>query len=162
MKIQTLFESINVRTTGEFYHGTNRKFSEFDITADSVNRATNVTGVYLTPSISEASEYGERILKVRVNPRKPFYSMSENEITDAMAQKAKELLLRFTTYKEEWLDMAIIPSFVERGNFGGMSDISGDIKREILLAGGYDAYVDGRHVVILEPNPNTIKILDEF
>jgi len=160
VRVEDIFES--VRTSGVFYHGTNKKFTTFDVNAVPVNRATNVSGAYFTPSMVEAGEYGGRIIKVEINPRKPFFSMQKNQITESMVRKAKELLLKFTTYKEGWLDSAILPAFVERGNFGGLSDISGDIKRDILLAGGYDSYVDGRHVVILEPSQRSVKIVGEF
>lgn len=160
MKAVELFE--NVRTSGVFYHGTNNKFDVFDVKADKINRATNVTGAYFTPSASEADEYGNRVIQVEISPRRPFYYGRKNVITDAMAKKAKELLMRFTNYKEHWLETVIIPSFVEQGDFSKMSDISGDIKREILLAGGYDSYVDGRHVVILDPTPANVRIIKEL
>lgn len=160
MRVEDIFES--VRTSGVFYHGTNNRFDAFDVNAPSINRATNVAGVYFTPSASEADEYGRRIIKAEINPKKPFYSMSKNVITPEMAKVAKDLLFRHTTYKEQWLETAIIPDFIEKGNFGSLSDIDGMIKREILLAGGYDAYVDGRHVAILDPKRTQIKVLKEL
>lgn len=160
MKVQELFE--NVRIAGVFYHGTNSTFNTFDIKAEKANRATNVTGIYFTPMASEADEYGSRIIKAEISPRRPFYNNRKNMVNEAMAEKAKELLFRFTNYKEHWLETVIVPRFVEKGTFEGLADINGDIKREILIAGGYDSYVDGRHVVILEPTTNNIKILKEL
>jgi len=151
-----------VQTSGIFYHGTNAKFDTFDVAAEKVNRATNVSGAYFTPSAVEADEYGSRVLKVEVTTKRPFYAMQKNEVTEEMAAKAKELLSKYTSYKEHWLETAIIPAFIEKGNFNGLSDVSGDIKREILLAGGYDAYVDGRHVVVLEPTSENVEILKEL
>lgn len=162
MKVEQLFENMNVRISGIFYHGTDSNFNNFDVNANKVNRATNVSGIYFTPSASEADEYGKRVIQAEISPRRPFYFGRKNVITDAMAHRAKELLMRYTAYKEQWLENAIIPSFVEKGNFGEMSDISGDIKREILLAGNYDCYVDGRHVVILDPSPSNVKIIKEL
>lgn len=159
MRIQDLEEDI--KTTGIFYHGTNNQFDDFDVSSKSVNRATNVAGVYFTPRKHEAEEYGDRIITARIKTTNPFYFNKKNQISDAMKEKAKELLLKYTNYKEQWLDNAIIPDFAEKGNFTSMSDISGEIKREILLAGGYDSYIDGDHVVILEPSPNNVHVIPD-
>lgn len=142
------------------YHGTNNKFDWWDLKAERVNRGTNVTGIYFTPRRYEAEGFGSRIIEAEVTYRKPFYGSSgkRNNITPPMVKKAREQLLKFTRYKEDWLDSAILPDLVER-EFAAIRDVSGDIKREILLAGGYDAYIDGDHVVILEPNNQNIKVI---
>ena len=157
MKIHHLLEDI--KTSGIFYHGSENRFDHFDVSANKVNRATNVSGIYFTPREHEAHEYGEHIIKARITSENPFYFNKKNEITPEMQSKAKELLLKYTNYKEQWLENAIIPDFVEKGNFRSMSDVSGEIKREILLTGGYDSYVDGDHVVILEPSKKNIEIV---
>ena len=156
MKIRDLFES----TRSVMYHGTNNQFNFWDLSADRVNRGSNVTGIYFTPRREEALEYGSRIITAEVTYNKPFYAYGrKNEITPSMVRKAKELLLRYTTYKEQWLDNAILPSLVEKG-LDAIKDVNGDIKREILIAGGYDAYIDGAHVVILNPSRQNIMVVE--
>lgn len=140
------------------YHGTNNQFDFWDLKAERVNRGTNVTGVYFTPRKEEALEYGGRIITAEVTYRKPFHFNRKNDITPAMVKKARELLLRFTSYRERWLDEAILPDLVDRG-LDAIKDVNGDIKREILVAGGYDAYIDGAHVVILSPTKQNIKVV---
>lgn len=155
MKIRELFES----TTSLMYHGTNNQFDFWDLGASRVNRGNNVTGIYFTPRKEEALEYGSRIITAEVSFKKPFYGHGRaNVFTPKMVEKARELLLKHTNYRERWLDSAILPSLVEKG-LDVIKDVNGDIKREILLAGGYDAYIDGGHVVILSPSRQNIKVV---
>lgn len=136
-----------------YYHGTNREFGQFEIGSEKANRATNITGIYFTPNDYEAEEYGKRIIRAKLHYNKLFNVQQWNDINGAMKQKALELLAKHTTYREEWLKSAIIPDLVEKGYFsGGLRDVSGDVKREILLAGGYDAIKDGDHIAMLTTN----------
>lgn len=154
-----LFEVLDAITSKIYYHGTNREFGKFEIGSQKANRATNVTGIYFTPRREEAEEYGDRIIAARLHYDRMFYGQEQNHIPQQMQDKAFELLLKYTTYREAWLKEAIIPGFVEAGRFtGGLVDISGDLKREILLAGKYDAYKDGDHIVML--NTDNIEIID--
>jgi hypothetical protein len=157
MKIKQLFES---SITGIFYHGTNKKFNEFDVASERVNRGNNVTGIYFTPREEEALEYGSRIIKAHLTVKKPFYHNRKNVFTSKMLEVAKDQLMRFTNYgtKESWVDSVIIPDLQEKGNFMSLN-VNGDIKREILLAGGYDSFVDGAHVVILTPTRMNVKVI---
>lgn len=146
MRLNKLFEGSN----NVYYHGTNREFGKFEVGADKANRATNITGVYFTPHQWEAEEYGQRVIQARLHYKKLFDVQKWNDFNLAMKNKALELLAKHTTYREEWLKKAIIPDMVDKGRFtGGLMDVSGDIKREILLAGGYDAIKDGDHIAML-------------
>lgn len=139
-----------------YYHGTNADFKSFSLEANRVNRGTNVSGIYFTKRESEALSYGPRIIKADLNVNNPFHGQKKNKITQKMEDKTLELLKKHTHYKEDWILTAILPDFVKDGNFRSLRDISGDIKREIILAGGYDSYIDGDHVVVLDPKDITV------
>lgn len=148
---------------GIYYHGTEKDFDTWDIDAEKVNRGFNVAGIYFTPRYSEAREYGDKIIKVSLNLNKPFYFNKKNVISEEMANSVKELLLKYTSYREHWLETSIIPKFIEKGNFDNVLDeINGNIKRKILLSGGYDCFVDGLHVCVLNPSKDNILILDNL
>ena len=151
MKITDLLtESINRNTT--YYHGTNSNFDAFDLGAERANRGTNITGIYFTPRPHEAETFGSRIISANLDVRRPFYNNKRNNIDSKMAATTKALMLRFTRYKDDWLDSVIIPEFIKDGSMRMIRDLNGDVKREILLAGGYDSYIDGDHVVVLLPS----------
>lgn len=143
-----------------YYHGTNKQFTNFDLDAAKENRATNVTGIYFTPREQEAREFGQRVIAATLSVNRPFDINKQNKITQLMLDKYKELLLRYTNMKEQWIDSVKVPEFEEKGSFtNSMFDLSGDIKREILLAGGYDSYIDGVHVVVLNPSSENINLI---
>lgn len=141
-----------------YYHGTNASFDWWVLKADKVNRSQNVEGIYFTPSEGEAKSYGSRVVAARLTYRKPFYSNRRNIITQPMAKVYAEFLSSHTHHPQYWIDEVLVPNFIEKGRVSFM-DIRGGVKRDILLAGGYDAYIDGEHVVILEPSRRNIEVI---
>ena len=148
-----------------YYHGTNERFDNFDLNATRVNRGLNVSGVYFTPFEREARTYGNRIIRANLKVSNPFYSGGrKNKISKNMLSTAREILKKHTHHNERWIENALLPELEEKGNIKVFDGLSGDLKRELLLAGGYDAYIDGHqlsnaHVVVLEPNKRNIILL---
>ena len=130
----------------QWFHATDAEFDEFKIDAPKKNRVTNYDGIYLSQSKQRAGEHGSKIGSYFVKADK---IAKDGEIVpdEAMLAKYKELLLKETTYKEGWIDNAIIPEFLEKGRM--KQDLSGSLKREVMLAGGYDAVMDGGDMIIL-------------
>lgn len=161
MRLVNLLENyINPQKT--YYHGTNNKFNDFDLDATKENRGTNVTGVYFTPRESEARNFGNRVIAANLVVKEPFFNNKKNSISTPMLDEYREMLLRFTSMREHWIDSVKLPEFEEKGIFShSMFDLNGDIKREILIAGGYDSYIDGDHVVVLHPKQQ-IKVIGEM
>lgn len=163
MRVVELMESA-VSATRVYYHGTNENFENFDIEAKRINRGTNVTGVYFTPFEREALTFGSRIIRANLKVVNPFYTGKKNKVTKKMLEVAGEMLRKHTNHAERWIETALLPDFEEKGTLNIFSGMSGDVKRAILIAGGYDAYIDGAHlpnahVVILEPSKRNIKTL---
>lgn len=142
-----------------YYHGTNSNFDDFNIEADKVNRGTNVSGVYFTPRKYEAESFGERVIAAKLFINKPFYNNKFNKISNKMAEVTKQELLKYTRYKSDWIDDVILPNFIKDGSLKEIMNLNGDIKRKVLIAGGYDSYIDGDHIVILSPSKNSIKVI---
>ena len=130
----------------QWFHATDAKFDEFKIDAPKKNRGTNYDGIYFSQSKDRAGEHGSTVGSYFVKADK---IAKDGEIVpdEAMLAKYKELLLKETTYKEGWIDNAIIPEFLEKGRM--KQDLSGSLKREVMLAGGYDAVMDGSDMIIL-------------
>lgn len=163
MKIEQLIENIQrpVSPDTVYYHGTNANFNGFSLDVERQQSNLTVLGVYFTPYEQEARQFGRNVISANLFVQNPFYNLGRNRITNQMTDKYKEILLRFTNQKEYWIDTVLIPEFIEKQTFThSMQDLNGAWKREILLSGGYDAYIDGTHVVILEPSQRNIKILD--
>ncbi len=132
----------------KWYHGTDKEFAAFDLDATAINRTDNPAGIYLTPYEDEAAEYGEKVLSLLVRAEYPF-TEGESEVTDAMVDKYTELLKKHSSYSDDWIDRVIAPKFKETGYPKGLS---GNNVTEVLKAGGYDSYKDGRHLAVFYPN----------
>lgn len=160
MKLSQLLVEMEVRNTTPYYHGTDSTFNKFDVNATRVNRGSNITGVYFTPRIGEAKTFGNRIIEVRLNVRNPFYNGKRNTFTPMMIEVAKKQIKKYSRHPQDWVDNVIVPDLVSDGNFRQLRDLNGDAKREILLSGGYDSYIDGDHVVVLTPSDSNIRVID--
>lgn len=128
----------------EWLHGSPKEISRFDVNAVAVNRTGNVAGIYLTQAFPVAQQHATGYNKhngfihtVEVSGLKTFVD-KKTKITDAMAAEYRRLLLKHYHYTEDWLDAAVIPDFLETGRF---KDVSGEIKREVYEAGGYNSYL---------------------
>lgn len=132
-----------------WYHGSDTRFTEFDVEATPVNRGGNPPGVYLTPYEYEAEGYGEHVYKVYTSAKKPYDGQGTNHITDKMVKVYRELLLKHTAYRENWLDEAILPDFKKTGRF---KSVPGFILRDVMIAGGYDSWKDGAHLCVFNPS----------
>lgn len=130
------------------YHGTDADFNEFDLKADRVNRGNNPEGVYLTPDKHEAGDYGKNVM--------PLYAKAENtyiegtsKVNQKMAEKYGEILKNnYPGYGDDWVDSVLVPDFIRTGRF---KDIAGHFKTEVMKAGGYDSWQDGRHIIVFDP-----------
>lgn len=128
----------------EWLHGSPKKLNRFDVNAVAINRTNNVSGIYLTQEFSVAQDhatgYGKHngfIHTVEVSGLKTFVD-KVTKISPEMVAEYKRLLLANYTYSESWIDTAIVPDYIEKGR---MKDISGDIKREIYEAGGFNSFL---------------------
>lgn len=125
-------------------HGSPKELNRFDVNAVAINRTGNVSGIYLTQAepvaVQHATGYGKHsgfIHTVQVSGLKTFVD-KRTKVTEAMAAEYRRLLLKHYHYTEDWLDAAIIPDFLETGKF---KDVSGDIKREVYEAGGFNSFL---------------------
>jgi hypothetical protein len=150
--------------TGNWYHRSKNKYDKYDMVAKKAQRGQNIAGMYLTrnPNL-EAERYGNYLYTYKVDVNKTFYygaQNGENEVNSGMVDKFKEFMLDYyakTVYDPADIDTEEIPVFIKmastRGRFPSMHNDAqeGEMLREILLAGGYDSYMDGSDLVLLEP-----------
>tara|TARA_R110000744_G_C19143211_1_gene538520 strand:- start:49 stop:714 length:666 start_codon:yes stop_codon:yes gene_type:complete len=133
-----------------FYHGTTKDFDKFDLKATRANRGTNMEGIYLTPSKTRAAQFGDKISTHKVNLDMSKIAFPNTVPNSKMIKKYKEQLLNKTNYKEDWIDEALIPDFIETKRI--KADLRGDIKREVYEAGGYKGFADGDDLVVFDPD----------
>jgi hypothetical protein len=131
-----------------WYHGSKNKFTAFDVKAEKANRGTNIAGIYLTPHEWEAQEFGDFVYSVYTRTMYPYIYGEKNKVTKEMIDRYSDLLVENTNYTKEWFDSAIAPAFLNTGIF---KDIPGWIKQEVLVAGNYDSWQDGRHLCVFDP-----------
>lgn len=138
----------------ELYHGSDRDFDTFDTTADRVNNTMNVRGVYLYGEARKesAKNFGSNTYTVVAKKDlKTFNRQGDNELSPEMIEQHKieldnagygrggqEELDEYATSFEKW------------------SNIDGDAKARVLKAGGYEKYVDGDEIVILDASNTKI------
>ena len=137
------------------YHGTDKDFSAFDISAERANNTMNVRGVYLYGEARKGSakNFGSNIYTVVAKKGlKTFNRQGDNNLTPKMLEQHK-IELENAGYgrgdPEELNEYAL--------SFEKWSNIDGDAKARVLKAGGYEKYVDGDEIVILDPK--NIKII---
>lgn len=135
-------------TSKLWYHGSKNRFTAFEVSAEKANRGTNIAGIYLTPYEWEAQEFGDVVYAVYTRTKRPYVWGEKNRITAEMIEVYGKLLVRNTSYNQEWYDSAIAPEFKKTGVF---KDIDGGLKQQVLVAGGYDSYKDGRHLCVFDP-----------
>ena len=141
----------NVHKT--WYHGTKRKFSRFDPAAERANRGTNVEGSYFTNDRSEAETYGET---------GGYFIRPKNIASSESVMPTPEMVEEYTQalYREwnndDWSREVLAPDYAETGKM--KANMTGESKRKVLAAGGYDAVMDGEHIVIF--NPSDIRSVD--
>ena len=133
-----------------FYHGTTKAFDKFDLKAARANRGTNIEGIYLTPSKTRAKQFGDKVSTHKVSLDVSKIASPNTVPSSKMIKEYKKQLLNKTNYKEDWIDEAIIPEFVETKRI--KADLSGDIKREVYEAGGYKGFADGDDLVVFDPD----------
>lgn len=128
-----------------WYHGTDETFFKFNTSAKSKNRSGNPPGIYLTPYKDEAKGYGKHIQPLYVRIKNP-YVYGSSPVTNDMVELYRKVLTQW--YEPKWIEDAIIPEFMKSGRF---KEIAPESKRDIMLAGGYDSWKDGRHLVVFDP-----------
>ena len=133
-----------------FYHGNTKDFDKFDLKAARANRGTNIEGIYLTPSKTRAKQFGDKISTHKVSLDMSKIASPNTVPNSKMIKEYKKQLLNKTNYKEDWIDEAIIPEFIETKRI--KADLSGDIKREVYEAGGYKGFADGDDLVVFDPD----------
>jgi hypothetical protein len=172
MKLKQLCEAILSSSqeinSHTWYHRSKSKYDHYDMSAAKNQRGQNIAGMYLTtdPNL-EAERYGNYLYVYKVNVNKTFYYGAyngDNEVNDGMVAKFREIMVDYyaqTVYDPKNIDKEEIPDFIKkastRGRFPSMHNDNeeGEILRDILLAGGYDSYMDGPDLVILEPEKNS-------
>jgi hypothetical protein len=151
MKIQQLLES-----TQTYYHGSPKRYTNgYDFNVPALNRGSNIKGLYLTTNIKVAQQYAGQsgvVYEVVVSPTNTFVD-GKTSVTDIRFKSAyKSALLKYTNYKIDWIETALIPDLIDDGRM--KKDLSGDAKKETLLNAGYDsmsfADMDGPVLVILD------------
>ena len=161
MKLDDIFNESGF-PSGNWYHGSGMHFDRFDTEISRVNRGTNVSGVYLTQDIDTAREYASRaddgvlytVTTTVSNPASEFDTPPTDEMIEAYITE----LVKNTNYREHWARTAIAPDYKERGVM--KSDLDGDIKRAVFMAGGYDSYyfndMGSMSLVVFDPDNITI------
>lgn len=150
-----------------WYHGSGKDFDKFDVNSTRVNRGTNVAGIYLTKDEDEAREYASRsggvgfVYEVQHNAHNPFIE-GKHKFDDDMMSAYVELLVKHTTYSDQWAKESLVPEAVKYNKL--KSDLDGDIKRQVYEAGGYDCYLfnDMGDRVLVVFNPEDVQILNKF
>lgn len=161
MILSELFESTE-STSDQWYHGSDMDFDQFNLGAEKKNRGTNVAGIYLTQNKETAIEYAGDgwLYEIKHNVKNPFIE-NKSVVSQAMYEKYVEQLVAHTNYKEEWARTVLVPEWKEMGRM--KSDLSGDIKREVYLAGGYDGmqFNDMGETVLVVFQPKNVKIINK-
>ncbi len=140
-------KSLGFDTNKIWYHGSNKAFEAFDINAEPIERSGNPPGIYLTPHKDEAHDYGTVVYALYARTKHP-YIIGESKVTTAMLKKYAEVLKKYTSYNESWVDDVIVPALKKTGDF---KPIDGALIKEVMIAGGYDSWQDGRHLCVFEP-----------
>ena len=130
------------------YHGSERDFNTFDTSADRANNKMNVRGVYLYSETRKesAKNFGSNTYTVVAKKDlKTFDRQGGNDLSPEMIEQHK-IELENAGYgrggQEELDEYAT--------SFEKWSNIDGDAKARVLKAGGYEKYVDGDEIVILD------------
>lgn len=124
-----------------WYHGSPTKFDKFDLTAKRINRGSNPTGVYLTKNIDLAKRYATEtgyVYIVKPDVSNTFID-KQTPITKELEQSYKSALMKYTTYKEDWIDISLIPQLHQNNRI--KSDIDGEVKTATYRGAGYDSYM---------------------
>ena len=137
------------------YHGSPHKFDQYNIESKSINRGSNVQGLYLTRNIEEAKEYAGAngyVYAASVDLSKLFVDRRTPVNSEEFIRAYKTNILKYTNYKEDWVESALIPDLIETNHI--KKDLSGNVKRNILLDAGYTTYqfndMRGPVVVVLD------------
>ena len=132
-----------------YYHGSDtlKDPTSYDFSKPNANRGTNVAGMYLTPREYEAASFGKHVHRFTINVSKPFLNR-KSSIDAAMQREFVKVLLKETHYKQDWILEHLLPEFIETSR---LPDISGLGKQQIILAGGYDSFLDGGHIAVFNP-----------
>lgn len=152
MKLSHLIESATI-----YYHGYPHPIvNGYDMNSKPLNRGSNVRGLYLTTQYKIAKDKyaGDSgiVYKVQVSPKNTFTDRSTPVNTPEFIEAYTQALLKYTNYKRDWIEEAIVPELVETGRM--KPDLSGDAKRDTLITAGYDSYImtdmDGPVLVVLD------------
>ena len=150
-----------------WYHGSSREFDKFDLSAARENRGTNISGIYLTKDEDLAREYASKaggtgfVYEVEHNTHNPFHE-GQDKFTDDMMDAYVKLLVKHTTYSQEWARKSLVPDAINDNRL--KPDLDGDIKRQVFEAGGYDSYWfnDMGDMVLVVFDPSDVTILNKF
>lgn len=125
-----------------WYHGSPNKFSRFT-RRDAINRTNNVAGVYLTNDISTAEDHaGPAGFVYTVSPqiRNTFIQGKTSFDNEKIIKAMMELVPNYhPAYKKDWVERVIVPEMIKYDRF--KSDMSGELKQDVLKAAGYDSYL---------------------
>jgi hypothetical protein len=130
----------NVDDDTILYHATDAEFDTFDFDATRKNRASNVSGVYVNPNKNRVKEYGKNIKETRVRLGNVWNRLGGNQVSDQMAIAYRDALIKAGYKDDSWTD-GLVDDFRKDQKF--KDGLNGNLKREVLLAGGYDTFADG-------------------
>lgn len=151
MKIVQLLESTQV-----YYHGSPKRYTNgYDFNVPALNRGSNIKGLYLTQNLKVAQQYagpGGTVYEVTVSPSNTFIDGKTPVDTIRFRSAYTSALVKYTNYKMNWIEAALIPDLVDDGRM--KKDLSGDAKKETLINAGFDSMsfndMDGPVLVILD------------
>lgn len=155
------------------YHGS-PKFSgySFSKNMDKLNRTGNAAGFYFTTDKYEASDYagsrddlgdishaeGSSVIPVYLSIQNPydlgFHGYDPQSVTDKMVKVYTKELEASNTHLDpsnSWF-AGKIRQFKTTGKINSTAlNYDGDAVQRVIMAGGYDGLIDGRHYVAFEP-----------
>lgn len=139
------------------YHGSQAKFDHFDLDAKKINRTNNVQGIYFFGTKPGGSNIytgdSGQLYPCYLKIEKPFYE-GRTRFPYESKSLAREITQRITK------DYGYVESKMQRMENGNFPDtLDGNQRRDVLLAGGFDGFIDGsfQYGEICVLNPLNIK-----
>jgi len=133
-------KSMGFDTTTVWYHATNNVFSQFDITAKKNNRSNNVAGFYLNKNKNQIEDYGSIVMPLYIRMGKVWNRLGGNNISGEMLRVYRAELIDNGYQDNDWTT-GMVDHFEETQIM--KVSLTGESKRNVLIAGGYDTYLDG-------------------
>lgn len=157
---------ISLAKSNIWYHGSKHKFDRYDLNAPKLNRGSNPHGIYLTQDKNLAIEFAGTngyVYTVEPKIRKTFY-YKLTEFTDEFVSNYRKAILKYTNYKRDWIDDALIPQLHRENRM--KADFSGELYTEVYVSSGYDSLLfqdmRGESLVVFDPDNIEIKLVEQI